>query len=227
MADSRRGPHARARAPRESSANRLQSLVVYATRRAGVQPAAVARRSRSSTRLTPDDLRACAARIAGLAARRARHAAAHRGQRVRAIARRVSARVRRHPRRPHRRRRRRPVRGPARRRRRPAARLRGPGAQSPAAPARGVPRSARPERRGRRAHRRVRTAAGGAAAHRRAASRRRRRATPTAAARWSSSELGVADGTFGEIVRLAGGRDADLRAGDGSCFRAISTRWSA
>ena len=63
-------------------------------------------------RMTRDDLRACAGRVAGVARRRPGDAAARRRARVRAIARRLSARVRRDPRRSRRRRRAR-IRSPA------------------------------------------------------------------------------------------------------------------
>ncbi len=113
----------------------------------------------------------------GVARRRTRHAAAARRPRVRAIARRVSARVRRHPRRPRGRVRAQSVRRPDRRRGRPAARVRGAGAQPPAAPARGLSRNARAQRRARRADRPLGGAVCGAVEERRAARRSGRRAT--------------------------------------------------
>ncbi len=105
--------------------------------------------------MTPQDLRACARSRRDVARRRAGHAAAHRRPRVRAIARRVPDGVRRDPRRPHRRRRREPVRLARRRSGRPAPRLRGPGAQPSASPARRLSRNPRPRRCALRADRAV------------------------------------------------------------------------
>ena len=104
--------------------------------------------------MTPEDSRMRASRR-DAARRRAGHAAAHRRPRVRAVARRIPDGVRRDPRRSHRCRRREPVRIARRRSGRPAPRLRGPGPQPSASPARRLSRNPRPRRCALRADRAV------------------------------------------------------------------------
>ena len=116
-----------------------------------------------------------------------------------------------------------PFDGAARRSRRPAARLRGPGAQPSAAPARRLPRDARPRRRARRADRPI------------GARRSRRWSTSIArleghaaddaasAARHVERTLGTPDSAVAEVAKLAGVHDitsADARA----ALRAVSRR---